>query len=563
MIFENDDAVLAYVKANSKQVPKFIQDARKYSKELCALVEGEDFAQELIVQIEHLESSAKAEARQKYSRDIRSFFSRLFLPIQNVFAATGGVKNYKNGDKQLSEQNLKKLLSTISNIRDGKSIERYIETQWIPLYHTDPAGVLWIQYKVEKSSDVDVYPTYQNINAIRNYQADGQLVENIIFEPYVILDKRYWVVVDDAKQYTVIEEGEFFTMSADPLKTFEHPFGEAPVIIISDLVDKYGNRLSPIHDILPDAKEYARDLSIKTIYKFLQGFPKHWMRKAICGECHGTRKVGDKNCTTCSPTGVTAKKDVTDVAVLPFNPDQEITIRGNDVMGFVSPDIETWKMMNEELDRGEDECYETLWGLESTKSVTKTATEIYLDKQPQINKLNKYANTAEWIEWKITELCANIIDLTKDKNQSISLIVYGRRYILEGIDTIQKKYEDAKDAGDNAVILDGIFDELITVKFKNDPQCMRMELLKARCEPYPHNSTDQINTYFGANEVARKIYFQSWWNALTDADLKKDAAALKDLFNKAFDVHLLTLKIVSAPAPANDPAKPVPDPAKS
>lgn len=546
MIFKDDAAVVAYVKAHSGIVPEWVKKARIYSKELCALIEGEEFLTELIGQIEHLESEKKAEARKKYSRDIRSFFTRILLPIQNVFASTGGVKNYNNGDVRLSDENLKRLLSTISNIRDGKSIERYIETQWMPLYHSDPAGVLWMRYIVN-GPDVDVYPTYQNIGAIRNYIADGQLVENILFEPYTIDNKNYWILVDDAKQYLVIEEKENFTISDDPLKTFEHPFGNVPVIIVSDLVDKYGNRMSPIHDIIPDTKEYARDLSIKTIYKFLQGFPKHWMRKAICGECHGTRKIGDKDCPQCSPTGATSKKDVTDVAVLPFDPDKEVTIRGDDVMGFVSPDLETWKMYNEELKSGEASCYQTLWGLEASTSVTKTATEIYIDKQPQINKLNKYANVAEWIEWTLTEWCANIIDLTKPKDKSISLIVYGRRYILEGIDSIQEKYEKAKKAGNNSVILDGIFDELITVKFKNDPQCMRMELLKARCEPYLHNSTDEINNYFGAKEVARKIYFQEWWNTLVDADLKKEAKDLKVLFAAAFEKHLPLVLIVEPP----------------
>jgi hypothetical protein len=75
----------------------------------------------------------------------------------------------------------------------------------------------------------------------------------------------------------------------------------------------------------------------------------------------------------------------------------------------------------------------TMWGTQSLKQVQKTATEIHYDMQPQINKLNKYADVAEWMEWTITEWCANAIDTTKKKDEQVSLIVYGRRYILEAL----------------------------------------------------------------------------------------------------------------------------------
>ncbi len=549
MIFESPEAAIAYVELNSKTTPKWVENARKYSKELCALIEGENFAEELINQIEYLESKDKAAARIKYSRDLRDLFSRLGSPIQNVFSAIGAVKDYTNGTAKLSEANQSTLLKTINNIRDGKSLERYIENKWLPLYHTDPSGVQYVQYKTDP--ELKVYPTYQSIGVIRTYIPKGQLVECILFEPKTEkagekAGEKEWVLVDDLTHYTICEKGNTFTIDQDKLKTFEHPFGTCPVIINSDLTDKYGNRLSPMDVVLPAAKEYARDLSIKTIYKFLQGFPKHWRREMICASCHGTRKNGDKRCEQCAPKGNTAKSDVTDVAVLPFNPDLANTIKGDDVMGFVSPDLETWKQFNDELDRTENTIYESIWGVQN-KSKTdgvKTATEITYDLQPQIQKLNKYADQAEWIEWTITEWCANIIDMAKEKGDQISLIVYGRRYILEGIDTIQKKYEDAKAAGENAVVLDGIFDELLTVKFKNDIEWMKLELKKAQCEPYIHNSPKEVFEYFGQNEVARKIYFQRWWKNLTSEELESKIKVLQDKFDADFLVYLPTLKLI-------------------
>lgn len=539
MKFQTPEAVIAYVKAN-KSVPVWVHDARIHTAELCALVNGEDFTKELISCIDKIESTQKAAVREKYARDIRDFFERLFLPIQNVFSSTGGVKNYQNGQYKLSTANLKKLISTISNIRDGKSIERYIESQWMNLYHTDPSGVLWVTYTTVP--ELKVYPTYHSINVIRHYIPKGQLTECIVFEPRNDGEYRYWTVLDDAKHWTVVQKGDDYMISTDPLQTYDHPFGTCPVIINSNIVDKYGKRLSPINCILPVVKEYARDQSVKTIYKLQQGFPKHWRLGMFCKTCQGTKKQGNNVCTDCNGKGEIMRIDVADETILPKPKQDDPVLTGDNIMGYSSPDLETWKQMTLELDWVECKTYETLWGVSPTLEIQKTATEIHYDMQPQINKLNKYADTAEWIEWTITEWCANAIDISKPKDKQISLIVYGRRYILEGIDTIQKKYEDAKAAGENNVVLDGIFDELLTVKFKNDPEWMRVELLKARTEPYLHNALKEIYDIFGAEEAARKVYFQRWWQNLTDAELQKTAIELQAKFAIDFEAFLPNIK---------------------
>lgn len=551
MIFATDEEAIEIIKLN-KTVPAWVTKAREYSKELCALVEGENFHDLLITAIEKLETDAKAKVRRKYARAIADYFERIFLPIENVFASFGGVKNYKNGEYKMSDKAYTKLLSTISNIRDNKSIQKYIETQWQDLYHTDPAGVLWIRYKVI-DSDVNVYPTYQSIHVIRSYKAKGQLVDWILYEPVTDKDKQIWTIVDDKKQRTIIQKGEEYTVEENELLTFDHPFGAVPVIINSNLTDKYANRLSPIHKIIPISKEFARDQSVKTIYKFQKGFPKHWRRGMVCRSCSGTRKNGNDICKDCGGKGELLKSDVADEAVLPMPENGDPVLNGDDIMGYASPDIETWKQFNDELDRLEDEAYETMWGTKSLKEIQKTATEIHLDMQPQINKLNKYADTAEWIEWTITEWCANAIDPAKPKDSSISLIVYGRRYILEGIDTIQKKYEEAKAAGQNSVVLDGIFDELLTVKFKNDPQWMAIELKKSRVEPYLHLSIEELNNIFGPEEAAKKVYFQRWWSRLKDSDLKNDEDYLDNKFNQDFALYLPTLKIKPQNQPQQSP----------
>ena len=77
--------------------------ARKQHKELLALIDGKGFDNELIKTIEHIESSEKAAARKKYSRDIRDVFERLKLPISNVFTSTGGMRKFNFKSEKSSQ----------------------------------------------------------------------------------------------------------------------------------------------------------------------------------------------------------------------------------------------------------------------------------------------------------------------------------------------------------------------------------------------------------------------------------------------------------------------------
>ncbi len=93
MTFATDTDALNELKEH-QVVNQLFLDMREQSRELKALVNGKGFIDELIDKIEVIESDKKAKARKKYSRDIKDLFSRLFQPIDNIYYATGGVKDY-------------------------------------------------------------------------------------------------------------------------------------------------------------------------------------------------------------------------------------------------------------------------------------------------------------------------------------------------------------------------------------------------------------------------------------------------------------------------------------
>lgn len=449
MIFATDDEAIVELKKQIS-VSSLFTSMREQSKELKALVNGEGFIDELIDKIEGIESAEKAKARQKYSRNIRSLFKRLFQPIDNIYYATGGVKEY-----DVPEAIKKEFLSKISNIRDNKTLSEWVQTYAVQLMNTDPNGVIFLEYKTNPSTDV--YPTYKSIGSIRYYKQKGQLVDYIIFEPEIKENKQYWRIVDDKFDRTFVLDGQEYLIQED--LSFEHPFGSVPAVICSNVaVAGKEYKEAPICDIVEDAKEYARDQSFLTLYKIFKGNPIFWRYISYCSSCAGTGKQGDNKCTECDGTGkYVSRNDVTDVVEVVMPTDKDTPVIAPNIAGFIQLDIDTWKQYNDELEKIDKLIYKTHWGtsygMESVQGM-KTATEVTFDKQPLENQLNKYADNAEFIEWTLSEWILNLYDQSKKRDESKNTINLGRRYITEGYDVLLERYEKSVEAGANNTTLD-------------------------------------------------------------------------------------------------------------
>ncbi len=532
MIFETDEEVFNFIKKN-EQLKPIIQLAREQNKILLALVEGDEFKDELINNIEFIESADKARSRKKHSRNITDFYERLLNPTSNVFSATGGSKKYDIDN----EEDLKNLLRKVANIRGGKSIENFVENKWMPLYHVDPNGVIFMEYEGE---DIDkLIPTYKSIGSIRYYKHKGQLLDVILFEPKDIKEGRLWRVVDDIKDYTVLQKANSFAIVED--LTFEHPFGEVPGLIISDIIKINKDiRLPPTQAVVELSKEYAADQSIKTIYKRLHGFPIFWKYIAVCKTCHGVGKTGEKHCKDCDGKGFYTKKDVTDVVTLP-TPGKDDVKLAPDIAGYIAPPFKTWEQMTTELEFLEKVAEKTHWGAVKVEQKAETATARFIDTQPVINRLTKYSASAEFVERKITDWTANFVIPNKDKSVPIASISYGRRYIIEPPDVILKRYEEARENGDNTTILDRLLNEYITAKYRTDPSWLRLELLKIEIEPHIHYTVEQVKEIFGSNEAQRKMMFEKWWKTLKEKDFLKSA----EILQKEYIAWFNKLKIIA------------------
>lgn len=533
MIFKDDQEAIEVIKAN-QQITTEWKLMRDYSKELKALVNGTDFIEELICKIEEIESAEKAKARIKYSKKIKSMFDRLFQPIDNIYYASGGLKDY-----DIKDSIKKEFLSKIANVRDNKTLSEWIQQNAIQLLNTDPNGLIFLEYKEQ-----DVYPTYKSIDSIRKYKAKGQILEFVLFEPKTIETKTYWRIVDDLTDRTFLQSGNEYTLV--PEMTFVHPFGQVPALVCSN-INIIGEKikLAAIDGIIDDAKEYARDQSFLTLYKVYKGNPLFWKYIQMCGDCNGTgtnddEKGGTKTCGSCSGHGIyKAKNDVTDVIQLPLPDNADDVVVAPNIAGFISPDLDVWTKYEETLKESFDTIYKTHWGTmygmqQDVTTGVRTATEVIADKQPLENQLNKYADFCEYIEWKISEWMLNFYDPTKDKKESKITINLGRRYIIESYDVLLERYEKSVKEESNNTILDKLYTEYLNAKYRNNPIDLQANLVKSQVEPYLHISLQNTIAIFGNEEAQRKVLFQKFWQTVVNFN---DAIKIQNDFNTWFEAN--------------------------
>ena len=515
------------------------QVIRSNSEMLYALIDGDDFKSKLIDKIEFIEGTEKAKAREKYSRDIQDFFERLFQPLENIWYATGGNRVYDISNKETK----KEFLKTVSNIKNSNTLSNWIQNTAVKLFHVDPNGLIFLEYTTKNKKEV--FPTYKNIKDIRAYREKGQLLEWVLFEPYQ--KKRgpqgsFWRIVDDNEDRTFLESQDNVFTRVESL-SFEHPFGEVPAILNSNIVkvDKEEIRLSPVNTILGLTKEYARDLSIKTVYKFTQGFPIHWRYVVACETCKGRTKTGNgAKCGDCDGRGFLTSGDVTDLVTLPV-PTGDNPVIAPDIAGHIKPDNETWDQYTTELTNSEKTAFRTFWGTligtEETFGGRKTTTEVIFNKQPIENRLNKYADWGEFIEWKLSEWILNFIDLQKKRDERKISITYGRNYVIEPSDTILKRYEESKEQEDNDVVLDELFRQYLQATYRTNPIDLHNNLLKSQVEPYIHQTLKNVFEIFGNTEAQRKVLFGKWWDGLQKEDMMKDREVLISEYDTWFNTN--------------------------
>jgi hypothetical protein len=452
---------------------------------------------EYIAYINSFENQDQYRIRKRYARSNKDLFDRVLRPIDNVFSAKGGSTYF-----DMPEEQSLKLRGILMNVENGLSIRKWVEEYWLKAYVVDPMGLIFIEV-----GNNEAYPTYKCSSSIIDYQLNGRKLDYVVFSTP---DKDVYRVVDGDLDRMVSVKGEDVTI----LDSYPNHFGYVPAILCSD-IPTFGTSLyqSPIASVIQVADEYLRDCSVKSVYKLLHGFPKSWAYASVCDKCEGQGLIKGQECPSCKGTGYRLKWDVADVKMIPPPSSKEDPVIAPNVGGYITPDLEAWGKMTEELELLENAIFYTLWGTrQRDEADNETATGRFIDVQPVNSRLSKISETAESIERFITDALGMFYFPNMYKGSSIH---YGRRYLIEGPDVIWEKYERARDKGAPTSVLDSLLKEYVQARYQANSLELAVQLKKIKLEPFVHCTVEQVQTMSIVQEdYLKKAYLSDFFDSL-------------------------------------------------
>lgn len=519
------------------QVPSnpHIKEWRKEHELLDLYYNGGNVSSEL-ERVKNYENTAQKELRDKIARSTKDFLSNLLNPLNKIFSASGfktTIDIESAAAKESFEDHLDKL-------PEGISLKKWVETYWKEAYVTDPNGVCFIE--VEAGENPKAYPTYKSILTIHDYSLKWSDFEYIIFD----LGKRkvnpnkevnVYRVYDDVKDAlyyidnNVLKE---FVEDGEETSIILHNNKFVPAVLCSDIVDKKTKgKKSFINKIDEILKEYMRDSSVHSIYKFLHGFPIFWRIASKCTTCSGGGKITDPadntkkiQCPTCSGKGLKVTNDVSDGVTLPIPKDGQPKL-APDIAGYVQPDLETWQKQLDEMMSMKKDMHFALWGTYTEDEKSNTATGRFIDAQPVQDTLKNISETAENVEESLANYMGKIMykELFKGAN-----IKYGRRFLIETPDVLWDKYIKAKEAQSPISALDYLYTQFLMAEYHNDPVMLDQKLKEFYLEPFAHYSLEDLQNVATPEQIQRKLLFSEW--AVYGVDFTKSSEELKQIFDK-------------------------------
>jgi hypothetical protein len=270
-------------------------------------------------------------------------------------------------------------------------------------------------------------------------------------------------------------------------------------------------------------------------------------------------------CDHCQGTGIKSKYYPSERINLPVPRDKETPVLAPNIAGYISPDVQGWDKMTEELELLEDIMFETLWGTHQADDNAKneTATGKFIDVQPVNDKLNKFSDAEEKIEKFVTDLIGQRMFGQGYQGASVTA---GRRYLIETPDEIWLKLQTARKEGAPTAALYDLYNDYLQARYSANAMEMQKMMKLAKIEPLPFVKYDEFARLqtFPDIILRQKFWFEKWLNSKSDPEiLFGDLKALQEEFAQfCLDQDtILNTQVQDNPLINGQPAAPVNQPA--
>lgn len=516
--------------------------ARKNARKLNMHVTGHRSA-DFLESLDDYETNAQKTLRLKLLKTNSSLFSFILRPTDKIFTAKGGNINYN-----LDRSKIDEIKSNISNIADGLDIKKYLKKVVKKQYIIDPNGVLFVDIDEEGMLETHII----NSDKILWYENKGNDVKAIIFEPYkkkitqeeermysllgseslkALKERLYYRVIDAKTDSIYIKDGDKVYLEEG--SQLDNYFGYVPAKILGDeKCPNFDIFESIIQDIVDDADEFLRDMSVKTVHKLSHAYPLYYALEQACTRCggEGTIKFDDKDsegngiisesvCTSCGGTGEKTRINPSDKLILKAPQDGDPVLNKDNIAGTISPNLETAKFYEDSIDRQRQVMFQAVWGTSYEQGGKReTATGRWIDAAPVRDRLRDISDTFSKLHKFLLDCYGKVI-LGNPRYESY--VSYGDRYILENPDDLLKKYQEATNYKISELVILDLRNQYFEAEYQNDAlELMKFKKLSS-IEPFPTITIGDMASldFISSDDKLKKTYYSSWVSKLTNEQI--------------------------------------------
>ena len=521
-----------------KGVDAKISLARKNAKKLNMHVTGKG-AKDFLEFLDDYETNAQKALREKLLKTNSSLFSFILRPTDKIFTAKGGSVNYN-----VESSKIDKIKSGVNSIADGLDIKKYLKKVVKKQYIIDPNGVLFVDIDPQGKLETHII----NTNKILWYENKGNDVNAIIFDEYkkeltpeevelyetlgkAILEqkknRKYFRVIDELSDRIFVKDGD--NIYVEQGSELSNTFGFVPAKILGDEKNPNLDLFdSLIQDIVDDADEFLRDMSVKTVHKLSHAYPLYYALEQACTRCGGEGEIvtevegGEDTRTVCSSCGGTGEKtrlNPSDKLILRQPQEGDPVLSKDNIAGSITPDLATAQFYEDSIDKQRQVMFQAIWGTSYEQGGKReTATGRWIDAAPVRDRLRDISDTFSKLHKFLLDCYGKVI-LSNDKYEAY--VSYGDRYILENPDDLLKKYQEATNYNVSELVLMDLRNQYFEAEYQNDP----LELMKfkklSKVEPFPTMTVKDVVAleWVTDEDKKRKMYYSSWVSNLKNEDI--------------------------------------------